>query len=172
MKLKSITVRTLWSTFFFVLLAGLAQGLQAAEKKKVTWTSKYGPVQQRIAAPVGGQAGHDLVQQVRQDMTASSDADFDGTTVVVTGQSDLVKGSGPIRGYATRTHKNGDQSFMKYEGTVKRSGDAINWQTLADGTVEFIGGTGKFANIKGSGTFTSKAGPDGGGATVTVDVEY
>ena len=172
MNLKSLAVSTLWSTLFFVLLAGLAQGLQAAEKKKITWTSKYGPVQQRIAAPVGGQPGHDLVQQVRQDMTASGDADFDGTMVVVTGQGDTVKGSGPIRGYATRTHKNGDQTFMKYEGTVKRSGDAVNWQTLADGAVEFIGGTGKFANIKGKGTYTSKAGPDGGGANVTMDVEY
>ena len=143
--------------------AGLIAGLpaSAAEKKQVTWSTVFGPVLQRSEVK---SAGHVMSLQTRQDITSSSDPDWDGAVFVVSGVADVLDGNGPISGCGTRTHKNGDQSFICYQGTTKRSGDAV----AAEGTVELRGGTGKFANLKGKGTFTGTA----KGATVTAEVEY
>lgn len=133
----------------------------AAEKKTVTWSTQFGPVLQRSEVKV---AGHVMSVQTRQDVTSSSDPDWDGAVFVVSGVADVVDGNGPISGCGTRTHKNGGQSFVCYQGTTRRSGDTV----AAEGAVELRGGTGKFANLKGKGTFTGT----GKSATVTAEIEY
>jgi hypothetical protein len=161
--LNKETVMHAFRLFWFLVVASLITGLpaSAAEQKKVTWSTTYGPVLQRSEVKV---AGHVLSLQTRQDLTSSADADWDGAVFVVNSQADLVEGSGPVRGCVTCTHKNGDQSYICYEGTLKRTGDDV----AAQGSVELRGGTGKFANLKGKGTFASTA----KGSSVTAEVEY
>ncbi len=150
-----------FTSLLCALLATAMLTAQAAEKKKITWSTKFGPVLQRSEVKV---ANHVMSLQTRQDLTTSADPDWDGAVFVVSGTANMADGSGPISGCGTRTHRNGDQSFICYEGVSKRNGDAV----AAEGTVTLLGGTGKFANIKGSGTFAGTA----TGATVTAEIEY
>ena len=50
--------------------------------------------------------------------------------------------------------KNGDKIYVKWEGnhktTIKEGG---SWELKHEGTAQFIGGTGKFKNIKGKGVY-------------------
>jgi len=102
-------------------------------------------------------------------MTTSPDADWNEVPVINYGQSDLVAGSGTVSGYAVRTHKNGDKTYYKYQGKLTTVAEGGTTYTIGEGTVDLIGGTGKFANAKGSGTW--KAGK-GSAATIKMDLEY
>jgi hypothetical protein len=172
MKTRFITARNFYSLFAALLILSVAGSADAAEKKSVTLNTKWGSVQQRIAVPIGDRAGHDIGAQVRQDASSSTDPDWDNATAMVIGQFDVVKGNGAVWGYAVRTVKSGDKVFLKYDGTTKRSGEGDQWQSVGEGTVEVYGGTGKFAGIKGTGTFKSENSPAGGGSTVILEVEY
>ncbi len=155
-----------------LLIFCLAQSAYAAEKKTVTFVNKFGTVLQRNLLSVPDREGHEIGAQMRVDTSSSADAEWDGATNTVIGQFDFVKGCGGVWGYSVRTFKNGDKVFIKYKGNLKRSGEGDQWQTVGEGTEEIYGGTGKFANIKGTGTFTIQINPAGGVATNTVEVEY
>jgi hypothetical protein len=155
-----------------LLIFGVMQSAYAAEKKSVTFVNKFGTVLQRNLLPVPDRDGHEIGAQMRVDTSSSADADWDGATNTVIGQFDFVKGSGDVWGYSVRTFKNGDKVFFKYKANLKRSGEGNQWQTLGEGTEEIYGGTGKFANIKGTGTFAVQINPIGGIATNIVEVEY
>ena len=128
---------------------------------------------QRLAIPVADQPGHEIVVLTREDPPGTSnDPEWEGSTVVSSGQADLVKGSGSIWGYAIRTLKSGDKIYFKYQGTVKRSGEGDNWKAAAQVSTEITGGTGKYANAKGAGTGTVESGPSGGIVNVTSTIEY
>lgn len=89
------------------------------------------------------------------------------------GQSDQTAGSGSHRGYAVYHHKNGDDSYTKYEGTHKRvTKEDGAWESTSEGKAQFVGGTGKFKNIKGISTYNCKFMAEGGGCNVEWEVEY
>ncbi len=150
----------------------LAQSTYAGEKKTITYVNKFGPVQERIILPVADREGHVIGAQMRQDRTSSSDAEWDGASFSLNGLFDWVNGSGRVWGYGVQTLKSGDKIFSKYSGNLQRSGEGEQWQTLGEGTTEIYGGTGKFANIKGSGTFKAEINPAGGTATNIIEIEY
>ena len=151
-----------------LILIALVSVSAWAEKKSVTYTTKMGPMLSRTVTSPGSRAGHELIQQVRQDMTSSSDQDWDGTTLTNSSQSDLTAGTGTVAGYAVRTHKNGDQTFYKYQGKLVAVGEGTARQTTGEGTVELIGGTGKFSNARGTGTWSTAKGQ----STIKLDLEY
>jgi hypothetical protein len=136
--------------------------------RDITYATKFGPVLSRTVFAPGDRAGHELIQAVRTDMTTSSDPDWNEVSVVNYGQSDLVDGSGSVSGYAVRTHKNGDKTYYRYEGQVRASGSGNSKDTVGEGTVELVGGTGKFANAKGNGTYSSA----GGVSTIKLKFDY
>jgi hypothetical protein len=140
-----------------------------AEKKSVTYTNQMGPVLSRTSAIPGDRPDHEIVQATRQDMTTSPDPDWNAVPAINYGQSDLVGGSGTVSGYAVRTHKNGDKTFYSYLGKIWVVTEEGAKLTMGEGTVELIGGTGKFAKAKGSGTWTSGK---GGMAVIKMDLEY
>ena len=79
-----------------------------------------------------------------------------------------IKAEGLTRqsGYGIRTHANGDISFYAYEGSIDTRVNADkSWESNWSGTWTSLGGTGKFANMKSSGTYrgraTSATGPEG-----------
>jgi hypothetical protein len=94
---------------------------------------------------------------IYRDTTTSSDPDHDGTEQIRYEQDDQVAGTGTHRGYFRRLFKNGDTDYGTYEGThkttVKEDG---SWETTWEGTWKVIGGTGKFKNIKGGGTYRGR----------------
>ena len=155
-------------TLSVLMLMALVSVSAWAEKKSITYIVKMGPVFSRTVTNPGAQAGHELTQLVRQDTTSSSDQDWDGTVITNSSQSDLTAGSGTVAGYAVRAHKNGDQTFYKYQGKLVAVGDGPSRQTTGEGTVELIGGTGKFANARGTGTWSSAKGQ----STIKMDLEY
>ena len=171
--MKSSVTTKLYSILAIIALCGSLQNAFAGEKKTVTTTYATGKVTQRLALPVADQPGHEIYVMTREDLPASSnDPDWEGTTIVSSAQGDLVKGSGPVSGYSVRTLKSGDKIFSKFQGTVKRSGEGDNWKSSGQFSSEITGGTGKYANAKGSGTATSEIGPSGGTVNATFTIEY
>ena len=153
----------------FAVILAVASTTAAAEKKSIIYYNQTGPVLSRTSASPGDVPGHEIIQATRQDMTTSPDPDWNEVPAINHGQSDLVGGSGTVSGYAVRTHKNGDKTFYKYQGKLTAVTEGSSTYTIGEGTVDLIGGTGKFANARGSGTW--KAGK-GGASTIRMDLEY
>jgi hypothetical protein len=149
----------------------LSFALVAAETmaKDVTFSVKFGAMLSRSISPLGDRPGHELIQTVREGTTQSSDPDWSDVPVINYGQFDLVSGSGTVAGYTIRTHKNGDQSFYRYQGKLKAATGGNLQDSTGEGTVELVGGTGKFANARGSGTWISTG---NGISTVRMNIEY
>jgi hypothetical protein len=64
---------------------------------------------------------------------------------------DLTNGSGPHQGYVTHYFDDGSTSIERYRGEARLSADGK--RTVVEGTFECIGGTGRFAGLKGQGTY-------------------
>jgi hypothetical protein len=77
-------------------------------------------------------------------------------------QDDSIAGSGSHRGRWIGTDKDGDKFYSQFEGThktvVKEDG---SWETTWEGKWQWMGGAGKYKNIKGSGSYKGKATPKG-----------
>ena len=144
------------------VVVSLSFSAQAGEKKKVMGTDKFGPIISRTLVPLGpgDDPKHELaVQAIYRATTTSPDPDINGSEVIVYQQEDQVAGTGTARGYYVRFYKNGDTDYGTIEQTHKTSfkGDGSWESTTWEGTYKVTGGTGKFKNIKGSGTFRGKA---------------
>ncbi len=128
-------------TFVFASLIAFANLVEAAEKKKIVYTTKSGPVISRTVIKPGDHPEHRLIQQEQTNMTTSDDPDWNAAPVTVYSNSDTTTGNGNTWGYPTRMHPNGDQTFYKFQGAVRSSGAG---QGTGEGKLELIGGTGKF----------------------------
>jgi hypothetical protein len=171
--MKSSSVTKFYSILAVIALCCTLQNAFAGEKKTISYTFATGKVTQRLALPFADRPGHELAVYTREDLPAtSSDPEWDGSTSVVTAQTDLVKGSGSVWNYAIRTLKSGDKIYLKADGTIKRTSDGDNWKSTGQFTLEIYGGTGKYANAKGSGVATSESGPSGGTVNATLTIEY
>ena len=106
----------------------------------------------------GDDPQHELVLMIRRNTTTSSDPDWNETEQIAYNWEDELAGTGTHRGYYRRLHKNGETDYGPYEGThkttVKEDG---SWERTWESTWKNHGGTGKFKNIKGSGTGRGKA---------------
>ena len=165
------------ATLILPALASLSFSALAAEKKKVMGTNKFGPPISRTVVPPGpgDDPKHELVVlMIRRDTTTSSDPDWNETEQIVYDQTDQVAGTGTHRGYYVRLHKNGDIDYGTFENTHKTSfkEDGSWLETTWEGTWKAIGGTGKFKNTKGSGTFRGKATAEGASTEWEGETEY
>jgi hypothetical protein len=161
-KVGALVTATLILPALAFVVVSLSFSAQAAEKKKVMGTNKWGPVICRTVVPLGpgDDPKHELVVlAIYRATTTSSDPDTDGTELIAYEQADEVAGTGTARGYFRRLHKNGDIDYGTYEQTHKTSfKEDGSWEaTTWEATWKSLGGTGKFKNIKGSGTERGKA---------------
>ena len=152
-----------------------------AEKKKVTWSTKWGKAQVAMMSPNVFGKDHILVQWERRDKASSPDPEWNVTEVVYYEQADEVAGSAAVTGYAVLIFKNGDKAFHRldgaYTGTYKDNGA---WEGTAEGLYRFLGGTGKYKNIKGTAIVRckgvdpmfAKEVEDSGGCTMEGEVEF
>ena len=146
-------------------------------KKKIMGTNKHGPPISRPVVPPGpgDDPKHELVAlMIRRDTTTSLDPEWNGTEQIIYEQSDSVAGTGTHRGYYVRLHKNGDIDYEPFEGTHKTTfkEDGSFLEATWEGTYKITGGTGKFKNIKGSGTYRGKATAEGAFDEFEGETEY
>jgi hypothetical protein len=148
------------ATLILPALASLSFSALAAEKKKVMGTNKFGPPICRTVVSPGDDPKHELVVlAIYRATTTSSDPNLNDSELIAYEQADEVAGTGTQRGYYRRVYKDGDTDYGTYEGTHKTSfkedgsWEATTWEV----TWKALGGTGKFKNIKGSGTSRGKA---------------
>jgi hypothetical protein len=86
--------------------------------------------------------------------------------VMVVGQSDTLNGTGAVQGYMTMTASDGSELHTKYTGEIKVEPKA----SPRKGTFIVTGGTGRFANAKGDGTWSGDGAPNSPGAMSYIDV--
>ena len=142
---------------------GTVMSHAGVEAKKLSGAGRVVAVQSETKGLPGDHPAHEVSLLAEHEMDTSSDPLFDGVQVRVIGVSDYTAGNGPHFGYRQTTHPNGDLSFMAYEGkttTVVNEDGSMN--TTFEGTWRFIGGTGQFEGVQGSGTYrgqVTEAGP-------------
>ena len=79
----------------------------------------------------------------------------------------------PTGGIIDGFSKNGDTDYGPYEGTHKTTfKEDGSFETTWEGTWKVTGGTGKFKNIKGGGTYRGKATAQGASSEWEGEVEY
>ena len=176
-KVCALVAATLILPALAFVVVSLSFSAQAAEKKKVTGTDKPGPFISRTLVPPapGDDPKHELVALViYRATTTSPDPDVNGTELISYEQADEVAGTGTQRGYYVRHYKNGDIDYGTLEGTFKTTNkEDGSWETTTwEGTFKVTGGTGKFKNIKGSGTYRGKATAEGASTDWEGEVEY
>jgi hypothetical protein len=147
---------------------------ESSMKKKIMGTNKHGPPISRTVVSPGDDPKHELVVlMIRRDTTTSSDPDWNETEQIVYGQEDQVAETGTHRGYFRRLRKNGETDYGTYEGTHKTSvKEDGSWETTWEGTWKSSGGTGKFKNMEGGGTYRGKATAQEAFDEFEGDVEY
>lgn len=81
---------------------------------------------------------------------------------------DLVNGKGVATGRRVVTYPDGSTTYVRYEGTLTPVDGGK--RSVGEGTYECLGGTGRFAGRKGTGTYKSeRIGPVKAGADSYVD---
>ena len=130
-----------------LMLAGSALAQERYGDRRIYHTTKS------EAFPIPDKEGHVLVIAETQGYDLNA-----GRTAVNRVVSDLVKGNGRLFGYGTATETDGDQSHYSFEGKVTTAPDANGKPvTTAQGTWMLTGGTGKWKERDGRGTFKNTA---------------
>ena len=148
---------------FAVVLLGAPSTLLA--QTKVAGTTQCGKPDPRNVIQAGDQADHTFAimkfkcSWPKPFAIAGFQAKEDELTVV-----EEVRGSaGSDRAYIVATMSNGDKLFVRAQGKAVLK-DGVTQSSA--GTWTYVGGTGKFKHIKGSGTYK------GNGTTTDVRGEY
>lgn len=135
--------------------------VHAGEKKEVTNSPRPKALISESKVIPGDVPGHELIQIVRLDELQSSDPNLDGGVATVNVHMDITAGNGRYYGYAVTRTPSGDLVFDNFEGRITTVMNAGVAETTFEGTNRLFGGTGKFANLKGTGKYQGKLGPDG-----------
>jgi hypothetical protein len=142
------------------LVTDLSISVYAAETKSFKWThTARQTVSETKSTPV---PDHELVQGIYIDPIKTKSPEFDIVEARIINQDDTVSGDGRHRGVEIDIFSNGDTAINNFEGTHKvitKEGGA--WEVKYEGRFEFVGGTGRFKNIKGHGTYRGHITPEG-----------
>jgi ketosteroid isomerase-like protein len=123
--------------------------------RKILYTkTKPGRVLSEYTLSVDDQAGHKLVQVCRIDEGKTSDPEFALIEERVHEHGDVRPGHEQYSGYSTYFMRNGDRVFISYSGNMD-AGKPMpgEKQIIGSGTIEIIGGTGRYKNITGKGIY-------------------
>jgi hypothetical protein len=135
-----------------LLAAGLSQ---ADEKGAAAGSGNTIQVLTQAKLEVGDMPGHELAQAIADEELKTPDriggVSFDGAKVKALRQSDLVNGSGVVRGYATWEAKSGQKLYAIFGFTVPPYSAGKEFMPF-EGTFQWIGGTSGLQNVRGKGT--------------------
>lgn len=145
----------------FISLISVTNLAGAGEKKKFTYVKN---ARQMFAEtkikPENGPAGRELAQMMYVD-TKVTGTGWEMMEERCINQDDQIDGSGKHAGVCVDIMKNGDTVFQVYKGTHKttvKEGGA--WEVNYQGTMEFRGGTGRYQDAKGKGSYKGKVTAD------------
>jgi len=165
------------TTSALLITTALAIGTVAsanAERIEHTGTKSNPRVISRSVIPIQDPAGRETGTEVVLSELKFTSSPIKVKEEWVHNQFDYVAGTGPHWGFFVDVHENGDQTIGRFEGTtVTKTNADGSWVTTWQGTHRYTGGTGKFRNIKGSGTYQGKATSTGEYSETTKEVmEY
>ncbi len=127
----------------------------AGEKGAAAGSGKTLQVQTQSKIDVGDVSGHELEQTIGDDELKTPDkiagVALDGSKVRMFKQSDLVNGSGLVRGYGVWEAASGQKLFLIFGYSIPPNAGGKEF-TSFEGTFEWIGGTGSLQNVRGKGT--------------------
>lgn len=130
----------------------------AAEKKEQTYVKENFRTASKSSVMIGGVSNHEVGQELVVSDIKYSNPAFQTRDEWTLNQFDYKDGSGPHRGTYIDTHQDGSHTYGTYEGSQKTVVNADgSWESTWEGKYRYVGGTGKFKNIKGSGTYKGKA---------------
>lgn len=134
--------------------------VQAAEKKEITYIKTESRSVSKSAFAIADVPNHEIVQEILLQNSKFSSADFQPTEEWIHIQTDQTDATGSHRGYYIELHKGGEQTYGSFDGRHKTVvKDDGSWASTWEGTYRYVGGTGKYKNIKGGGTYKGRASP-------------
>jgi len=147
-----------WTRFgiiFACVLLGAAVAVSAAEQGAAAGSGSALQLLTQAKSEIGDLPGHEVAQAVGDDELKTPDkiagVSFDGAKVKVFRQSDLVNGSGIVRGYAVWEAKTGQKLFVIFGYKIPPYPPG-KYVAPFEGTFEWVGGTGTLQRIVGKGT--------------------
>ena len=118
--------------------------------------------------PVGDTPGHELGVVAFAGLSFFANGEIATHTNPAT--FDLTDGSGPHQGWVVHTFDDGSTAIERYEGRAILSEDGA--KTVIEGNFTCTGGSGRFAGLKGEGTYRGERfGRLAAGASVYIDFE-
>ena len=110
----------------------------------------------------GDRPDHELRLSIRNHRISGKDADFDESEQTAYSLEDVYGGSGPIVGYFMYTLKSGEKLWAKFDSITEMTRPGSDWEFNYQGTFRLIGGTGRYAAIRGGGHYRGKVTPERG----------
>ena len=150
--------KTLTAGVLLLIALSLNFTVEAAEKKEQTCSKRNIRTLYKTVLTIGDVPNHELTQEANISELQVSNPDFKVKEEWVYSQSDTIDGSGTHTGYFYDTHEDGSTDYGAFRGKIKvvsKSDGA--WDATWEGTYEYVGGSGKFKNLKGSGKYKGKA---------------
>jgi hypothetical protein len=133
-------------------------GYAVAEKREMTFVKIGGKTITKSVFILDAALKHEIAQVVALSHPKFSDPDFKVKEEWSYVQSDTINGTGTDRGYFVEIHENGSQTYGTFQSTSETSTRPDgSWEATFEGTYRYAGGSGKYKNIKGGGTFKGKS---------------
>ena len=110
----------------------------------------------------GDRTDHEMILAIRTHVISSKDLDFDGSEQTVYAYQDEYDYAGTQAGYFLYTLKSGDKIWAKFNSVDSTTTTEGSREWTYQGVFRFIGGTGKYAHIRGGGHYQGKVRPDTG----------
>jgi hypothetical protein len=126
-----------------LVLPGIADAQDLGTSRRVQAAAEIKQVE------VGDVPGHVVGVVEFKGLTFFADGEV--ATHVNPATFDLTNGSGPHQGYVVHYFDDGSTGIERYQGEAKLSADGK--RTTVAGTFQCVGGTGRFAGLKGEGTY-------------------
>ncbi len=150
-------VRVSLSALLLIALGSFGLSVFAAEKKEHTYVKTNFRTASKTAVVVGDVPNHELSQEMSVADIKYSNPDFKIKNEWTYIHSDTIDGTGKQTGYYFDTHEDGSTSYGTFQGTVKTTSQADgSWEATWECAFQYLGGSGKFKNLKGSGTCKGK----------------
>jgi hypothetical protein len=150
---RSFAILLLALVAAFIDSAALAQG--AHPTRRVVYTkASFGPVISNSVLAVDDMPEHKLSLTLRVDTGRTTDPDFTIVQESAYIQSDERPGKSRYSGYATYHMQGGDKVFIWWVCDDVPQGPKVDGESpVGSGTIEIVGGTGRYKNIQGRGIF-------------------
>jgi len=171
MNIKPIAGNVLLVAAFFFLACSASADDSKALKHVVVRTTLIGKDTSRTTATVSDVPNHEMSQRYYSYTVRSDDKDFDDMRTENFAHTDTTDGKGTHTGYGVWKNKQGDSINVQFSGEHHpESGHPGNAEF--SGKVTVRGGTGKFANISGEGTYKGQITPSGQTSEASLDTRY